>query len=755
MTQPTARRVVISASLTFLAVMAAAGEARADAPAAPPRAPVRDVVDEYHGTKVADPYRYFEDIKNPEVQSWVRAQADHAAATLRAIPGHARLLERVRELDEGVPYRISVVRRWPNGDLHYLKRLAEENIEKLYFRDASTGAERLLVDPERLARDEGKPADEHYSISFVCPSPDGRYVAYGVEASGSEQSVLRVFDLESGKDRGPADVIDRMEYDYTWPAWQSDSRGFVYSRRREFPPGTPATELWKRTYACLHRLGRAADRDKVVFSIDSQGVPMSEGDFPSVALTPGSEWAVGKIKHGDANDLTLYAAPADALGTSELLWTKVCDVEDEVKEFAVHGDEIYLLSAAKAPRYKVLRTSLERPDVATATVVVPPSASVIESIAAARDGLYVSLLEAGLNRVERVPFESGRPAKTRAAPQRVRTPDWASAAEIEQADADVDGVLISARSWTRGPRTFAYDPATGNLTDTGLRPQGKFDTSEGLIAEEVQVTSHDGVKVPLSIVRRADMTFDGSNPTLVIGYGSYGMTISVGYRPTNLAWLERGGVLAFAHVRGGGAYGKEWHLAGQKATKPNTWKDFIACCEYLVQKRYTSPGKLAGQGGSAGGILIGRAITERPDLFAAAIIDVGCLDMVRSETTTNGVPNIQEFGSVATREGFDALLAMSAYHQVKDGVKYPAVLLTHGINDPRVEPWMSAKMTARLQAATASGKPVLFRVEYQGGHGIGSTKKQRQEETADEWAFVLWQLGHPASQPGPQAQPAR
>jgi prolyl oligopeptidase len=219
------------------------------------------------------------------------------------------------------------------------------------------------------------------------------------------------------------------------------------------------------------------------------------------------------------------------------------------------------------------------------------------------------------------------------------------------------------------------------------------------------------------------------------------MTMPPHFDPVSLAWLERGGVLAFAHVRGGGDFGKEWHLAGQKATKPNTWKDFIACCEYLVQKGYTTPAKLAGQGGSAGGVLIGRAITDRPDLFAAALINVGCTDAIRFETTANGVPNIQEFGTVATRAGFEGLLEMSAYAHVKDGVKYPAVLLTHGINDPRVEPWQSAKMAARLQAATASDKPVLLRVDYDAGHGIGSTKTQRQELRADEWAFLLWQMG--------------
>ena len=736
-------------ALTPILFLAASAPSWAEAPkappVAPPVAPVRDVVDTYHGTKVHDPYRYFEDFKNPEVQAWVRGQADYARHVLDSIPGRGKLLERVRELDEGVPYRISVVRRWPNGDLHYLKRMADENLEKLYFREAKTGRERLLVDPDRLAGGGGvgegaKPEAGHYSLSFVCPSPDGRYVAYGASASGSEQAVLRVLEVASGKDL--PDVIDAMEYDYTWPSWQADSRGFVYGRRRDWPPGTPATDLWKKTYSALHRLGTDVSDDPLVFAIDAPSAaggatPMSEADFPSVILTPGSKWAVGKIKHGDSNELTLYAAPADQLGTDALRWVKVCDVADEVKEFAVRGDDIYLNSAAGAPRYQVVRTSLAKPDFKAAAVVLPPGQAVVEGIAAAKDALYATLLEAGLNRVVRVPYETS-PKPT---PRAIETPPGASSAEIVQADADVDGVLIGSRSWVRGGRTYAYDPGTAKLTDTGLRPQGKFDNPAGLVAEEVHVDSHDGVRVPLSIVRRADLKLDGNNPALVIGYGSYGMTTSVGYRPTSLAWLDRGGVLAFAHVRGGGAYGKQWHHAGQKKTKPNTWKDFIACCEYLVKKGYTKPQKLAGEGGSAGGILIGRAITERPDLFGAAVIDVGCLDMLRSETTTNGVPNIQEFGSVATKEGFDALLAMSAYHQVKDGVKYPAVLLTHGVNDPRVEAWMSAKMTARLQAASTSGKPVLFRVDYQAGHGIGSTKKQYQEETADAMAFLLWQLG--------------
>jgi prolyl oligopeptidase len=251
----------------------------------------------------------------------------------------------------------------------------------------------------------------------------------------------------------------------------------------------------------------------------------------------------------------------------------------------------------------------------------------------------------------------------------------------------------------------------------------------------------------LSIIHRRGLKLDGSNPVLLRGYGAYGISADPGFSPGLMAWYEQGGVYAVAHVRGGGEYGEDWYKGGYQQTKPNTWRDFIACAEYLVQNKYTSPGRLAGSGGSAGGILIGRAITERPDLFGAAIIHVGCLDTLRLETTPNGVPNIPEFGSVKTADGFKALYEMSACAHVQSGTKYPAVMLATGINDPRVEPWQSAKMTARLQAATASGKPVLLRVDYQAGHGVGSTKKQSEELTADVWSFLLWQLGAPGFQP--------
>jgi prolyl oligopeptidase len=367
--------------------------------------------------------------------------------------------------------------------------------------------------------------------------------------------------------------------------------------------------------------------------------------------------------------------------------------------------------------------------------VVPGGSYVVKSLAVAKDALYAGILDGVPAKILRVAFEPG------AQPAAIELPTEEPSGSVVAARPDVSGVLIRTNSWTRVGRLYAYDADRRTLTDTGFLPEGKFDAPDWLTSEEVMVASQDGVQVPLSIIHRRDLRLDGHNPTLLSGYGAYGFTMSPHYDPEQLAWLEQGGVLAIAHVRGGGAFGKPWHHAGRKLTKPNTWKDFIACAEHLIKAGYTSPQKLAGKGGSAGGILIGRAITERPDLFAAAQISVGCTDMLRFETTMNGPPNVPEFGTVTREDEFRGLLAMSTFHHIRDGVKYPAVLLTHCINDPRVEPWESAKTTARLQAATASDRPVLFRVDYHSGHGIGSTRTQRQEELADVWSFLLWQFG--------------
>jgi prolyl oligopeptidase len=704
---------------------------------APPVAPVRPVVDDYFGTKISDSYRYMEQFTDPEVQKWVKGQAEYAARELAAIPGREALLKRIDELDAGAPYSIYGVTVRPKTSIYFFKQLAEENVAKIYQQRVGR-TEQLLVDPERFPKAD--PGD-HFTLSFYRVSPDEAYLLYGYAASGSEQTSLKVLDLKTGKEL--PEVIDRLEAEYAHPSWSADGKSFYYAQRRKLGPSDPPTEGYKFTQAFRHTLGDDIEKDPLVFGRGAAGSPkMEEMDFPAVLIPVGSKWAIGQVKHGDETDISLYVAPQAALGTPDIKWTPICGRADQVVDFAVKGDEIYLVTAHDAPRFRVVSVSLAAPSFVTSRVVVPSGDYVVDSVAAAEDALYVGILRGVPNKILRVPYDAG--AKI----EEVTLPADEPSGSIEFARPDMPGILVRTKSWIREGGLYGYDPATKALVDTKLVPPGQYDRPEGLVATEVMVTSHDGVKVPLSIIHKQEIKLDGSNPTILQGYGAYGHTMSMNYDPTSLAWLERGGVLAYAHVRGGGAFGKAWHHAGRKLTKPNTWKDFISCAEYLVKERYTSPAKLAGRGGSAGGILIGRAITDRPDLFAAANIAVGCVDMLRFETTMNGPPNVPEFGTITKEDELRGLLEMSTLQKIKDGVKYPAVTLTHGINDPRVEPWQSAKAAARFQAAQQAAeanvkdaRPVLFRVDYHSGHGIGSTRTQRHEERADVWSFFLWQFG--------------
>lgn len=326
---------------------------------------------------------------------------------------------------------------------------------------------------------------------------------------------------------------------------------------------------------------------------------------------------------------------------------------------------------------------------------------------------------------------------------------------LDGGDSRLDGALFDLSAWTRAPKIYEYIPDKKAVEDTKLQTLGKFDEPSEIESIEIKVPSHDGTMIPLSLIFKKGIVLDGSHPTLLSGYGAYSITIDPYFTPLWLAWIEQGGVLAFAHVRGGGEYGEEWHQGGMMQNKPNTWRDFIACAEFLVRSRYTSPTRLAGEGGSAGGILIGRAITERPDLFAAALDDVGLSDMIRDMFSPDGPLNVPEYGDLKTKQGFENLYEISAYYHVKDGVRYPATMITTGMNDPRVVPWEPGKMAARMEAAT-NGKPVLLRVDYHGGHGtIGGTRAQTEELLADQWSFLFWQFGLPGYQPANPAAKAK
>lgn len=719
--------------------------------ATPPAAGSELVVSEHFGTTVTDQHRHLENLHDPQVQAWLRQQADDSEATLAEIPGRGQLLARIRDLEQADPFTVTQPQTLPRGDIFFLKQAADEDVARLWVREADTGVDSLLIDPDTLPR---ATADQHVVIEYFAASPDGRHVLYTFAANGTEQNAIRIFDRRFGSH--VPDLIERIDTVYALPSWLNDSSGFVYSQIRPGDASQPEADCYRFTQARLHRLGTDPTHDPHVLGSESAGSPpLGALDFPAVVITPGSAWAVGQVRHGDEADLTLFAAAVASLGVANIEWKKVCDRRDAVRSFAVAGDAILLVSTS-GPAHTVVRVDLAAPVFTEAETIFAPTDMVVEKVATAHDAIYVEAIDHAIQRVVRLPYAPAFSDRAGASAGRARativaTPPDEPSATIASARADVPGVNLKTQSWIRAGGLTVFDPQTGRLTDARLAPKGR-EPPEWLASTETIVESHDGVRVPLSIIHRADLPRDGSRPAVLEGYGAYGFTSPMSFSPYRLAWLERGGVIAVAHVRGGGTFGRAWHHAGRRVTKPNTWKDFIACAEHLIAEGYTSSRRLCGHGRSAGGILIGRAVTERPDLFAAAHIGVGCTDMIRFETTKNGPPNIPEFGGVGEEEGFRGLLAMSTLHQIRDGTDYPAVLLTHGINDPRVAPWQSAKTTARFQEATSSGRPVLLRIDYHAGHGLGSTRRQRQEELADIWSFFLWQCGDPDFQPRSQVR---
>ncbi len=705
-----------------------------------PVAPVRPVTDDYYGTKVVDTYRYMENLKDPEVQAWMKAQNDYTRATLARIPGREKLLERIQKLDETVPKVLPL--RLP-GDLYLIqKRLPTENVSKLYLRQGLNGEDKLLVNPEKIrlaAAIQNKGANV---ITGSLPSQDDKYVAVGIAPGGSELTEIHVFETSSGHEA--QDVIHGVYWvRVSSPSWLPGNRSFVYGRPRNLPPGAPATEADQKSRVYLHVLGTDPSKDPAVFGYGV--VPAIQVDpryIPSVAIPLDSAYAIGTIHIGVSGNRSFYVEAAADLRKTNTAWRKVADFSDDVSDVEVHGDDLYLLTYKNASRYKVIRTDARKPDLASAETVVPPSQAVVTGINVAQDALYVQLQDGGIGRVLRIPYGSKPQAQEIALP-------YSGTVFMVQTNPRLPGALLGMGSWTKADSVYSYDPETKRVTNTKLQPTGPDDNPTNIESTEVKVRSYDGTLVPLSIVYPKGVKLDGSNPTLLGGYGAYGLARPPHFDPAlDLPWYEQGGIYAVCHVRGGGEYGEEWHLAGKGPTKPNTWRDFIACAQYLIQHKYTAPARLAGTGTSAGGILIGRAITSRPGLFAAAIDWVGLSDTLRGETGENGVDNIPEFGSVKTKAGFEALYAMSAYAHTKDQTPYPAVLFMTGANDPRVDPWQMDKMAARLQAATSSGKPVLLRVSYRGGHGlIGGTEAQFQETLADQSSFLLWQLGDPDFQP--------
>ncbi len=691
-----------------------------------PVAPVKVVTDEYFGQKIDDPYRYLEDMKDEAVIDWFKGQGDYTTEVMKNVTGRDELIAKFKELDQRRSSRVFNLSITENDLYFYLKMTPEDEVGKLFMRKGYEGEEVFLFDPNDYNKEEGK----QYTVGSIIPNEDGSLLAFTVAANGSESSTILVMDMATKQL-----LSEAISPCWGFAAWQKDNKSFTYGKLNSDDVTDQNRQLNTKNY--LHVVGTDSSKDPVVFwAPDYPELNITSEEIPAVFYDKDSDKTMLYAQTVERNQKIFLASDND-LTKEKIEWTQIIKREDMIEGLYTDGGHMYMRSKKDAPNYKVLMTTLDDTDFSEAKVLIPHDESaVLTGFAITSEGYYFTKR---FNGVETKVYHLKEPG---ADAEELKLPFTAGSAGLGTKGVDHKELWVTMSGWTSNTARYRYDPADKSFTYEMLSSKVEYPEFENIVAEEVLVKSHDGVMVPVSLIYDKNMKKDGSNPVMMYGYGSYGISISPFFSTIFLTWVSEGGVIAISHVRGGGELGDAWHKAGYKQTKPNTWKDFIATAEYLHKEGISSPDKTMIFGGSAGGILVGRSMTERPDLFAVAVPAVGAMNTVRSELTPNGPVNVPEFGTVKDESEFKALYEMDSYLHLKDGVEYPATMVTAGINDPRVVAWEPGKFAARLQAANGSDNPILFRVDYESGHGSDAKTKQF-EEFADIMSFSFWQMGHP------------
>ncbi len=683
-----------------------------------------DAADTYFGKTYADPYRWLENMKDPEVEAWFKVQGELTDATLAKIPGRDALAQEWMDLDRLEPASFSSI-SYEHGCVFYKKTLGGENVGKLFFREGWNGQEKLLFDAGLYK------TGITTTIQSILPSWDGRRVAIGLASGGAEWSEIRILDVDR------TTLLPENIYPSYGPlCWTKDNNSFLYDSGKVTDIKSIEIELNRKTK--LHKIGTEVSADLEIFSNETNPeLGITAKEIPAAYIDESyPEYLIGNVGTVQ-NEMRIFYAPASQL-KGKIKWKILCQASDSlVRGLAFHRDHVFAVTHAGAPKYKVVRTNVQHPDWGHAETVIPEAADSIQFMTKSKHYLLIVYSDGITSRLVKYHLATGKitlvqlPASGTVG---VVCPDWRS-----------DSCLVYITSWTLPRTIYDYDAGRDTFQKSIFNTDVTYPGFDSLVAEEVEVPGHDGTRVPLSIIHKKGMPLDGSSQCILEGYGAYGFSIPP-YFSINHSVAKKGVVLAFAHPRGGSEKGEAWYKAGYKTTKPNTWKDFISCAEYLVKKGYTRPERLGGTGTSAGGILITRAITERPDLFRAAICNVGCANAMRMEFSANGPVNTPEFGTVNDAVECAALFEMDGVQHVQAGVKYPAVMGVGGWNDPRVTAWEPGKFVAAVQAATASENPVLMKVNYDNGH-FTEEKIVTFKNFASQAAFLLWQTGHKDFQP--------
>ncbi len=717
------RRTITAPRLAILLAATACVATAIGADTTAPGAAQQPVTDKYHGVSVADPYRWLEDWTDPRVQEWSAAQDRRARSYLDALPYRQAIYDRLyRQISatSGSFYAL----RAAGGKIFALYNQPPKNqpMISVLNGNADPAQARIVVDPNTL-NPKGTTA-----IDWFVPSPDGRLLAVSMSENGSEDGSVHVFAVDSGKQ--VYEVLPRVQYPTGGGslAWRADSRGFWYTRY----PGSERPEADRHFYMTVyfHELGKDPARDAYVFG---KGLPK----IAEIALTnrDNKRYVLASVANGDGGEFAHYLIDRDGRVT------QVTHFTDRVVAASIGADDnLYLVSRQQAPRGKLLTLPAASPQLARARVLVPESDGALLSagesggspVTITDRALYVREIVGGPSRVEIFSHDGKRQGE-------LPLPEVASVDEVESLG---DGTLLyGIETYLRPPYFSRYHEAGGKTEETALVQTSPVSFADTEVVRAL-ATSRDGTQVPLNIVRRKGTVLNGTNPVLLYGYGGYHASETPYFLgPSTRLWLDAGGIFVVANLRGGAEFGEQWHRLGALTHKQNVFDDFIACARFLIDQHYTDPQHLSIMGASNGGLLMGAALTQHPELFRAVVSDVGIYDMLRTELEPNGVFNTTEYGSTKDPEQFKALYAYSPYHHVVDGTRYPAILMATGLHDGRVAPWQSRKMIARLQAASAPGSKIYLTVNSDSGHGHGSSLSVRTNQRADTYSFLFDQLG--------------
>jgi prolyl oligopeptidase len=690
----------------------------AQAQAQPPATPKTPVTDTLHGIQITDNYRWLENNSDPAVRAWSDAQNRYTRQFLDALPLRPVLYEELKS-KYGQSAASYGALNWHGGRLFALKRQPPKEQPLLVWMNSpdNPSTEKVVVDPNESDAKGGT------EIDFYVPSPDAKLVAVSLSRGGSENGDLRIYDADTGKPL--SDLIPHVNNGTAGGsvAWRADGLGLYYTRYPR-PGERPPADLAFYQQVWFHKLG--ADPATDTYSLGKE--------FPKIAeilLTASEDGRsiLAQMADGDGGEFAYYLL--DPSGA----WVQIARLSDEITGAAFGaatraGSDLYLLSRHDAPMGKILHLDAGQTKLAAAQTFIPESKFAIQDLVGTRHRLYVI-------------DQAGGPMQVRAFDEKgahlgeVSIPPSSSVLQVTKLAAD--DVLVESETYLEPPSWNVFDAKEKTLRPTPLRRLATADFSDSEVVREF-ATSKDGAKIPLNIIRRKGTKLDGNNPVVLTAYGGYGISMSPRYDVTLRSLLDRGVVYVVANLRGGGEYGEAWHRAGMLTKKQNVFDDFEASARWLIASGYTKPSRLAIEGGSNGGLLMGAALTQHPELYRAVVSHVGIYDMLRVELSPNGAFNVTEFGTVKEADHFKALYSYSPYHHVADDTRYPAVLFLTGANDPRVEPANSRKMTARLQA-TGTKLPVLLRTTDSAGHGIGTALSERIAQTADVQAFLLELLG--------------